>query len=176
MRTSVRIVSESTTTKGAIAEAAITAEAVKLGFVVLRPFPEGRRYDVVIDTGPRLLRVQCKSGRLKGAVIAVTLATCRHTPRHGYVRTKYTADDIDGVAVYCHELDRCYFLPIEEVGGRSGIHLRVGPAANGQSAAINFAEQYSFGAIAQLGERVTGSHEVGGSNPPSSIATVRPLR
>src|SRR5919197_540951 len=55
MRTSVRIMLESTTTKGAIAEAVITAEAVKLGFVVLRPFPEGRRYDVVIDTGPRLL-------------------------------------------------------------------------------------------------------------------------
>jgi hypothetical protein len=36
--------------KGAIAEAAITAAAVKLGFVVLRPFPEGRRYDLVIDS------------------------------------------------------------------------------------------------------------------------------
>jgi PD-(D/E)XK nuclease superfamily protein len=174
MRTSVRIVSESTL-KGAIAEAAITAEAVKLGYVVLRPFPEGRRYDLVIDTGARLVRVQCKSGRLKKAVIVVTLATCRHTPHRRYVRTRYTREDIDGVAVYCPELDRCYFLPIEEVSGRSGIHLRVGPAANGQCAAINFAEQYRFGAIAQLGERVTGSHEVGGSNPPSSIATVRPL-
>jgi hypothetical protein len=167
-------VSESTT-KGAIAEAAVTAAAVELGLVVLRPFPEGRRYDLVIDTGQRLLRVQCKWGRLKGSVIVVILATCRFTPSQGYIRTKYTSADVDGIAVYCHELKRCYYLPIETVAGRSGIHLRVGPAANNQAAAINFADQYDFGAIAQLGERVTGSHEVGGSNPPSSTSDVRPL-
>jgi PD-(D/E)XK endonuclease len=162
--------------KGAIAEAAVTAAAVELGFVVLRPFPDGRRYDLVIDTGPRLLRVQCKWGRLKKAVIVVTLATCRYTPREGYVRTKYTAEDIDGIAVYCHDLKRCFYLPIETVSGRTGIHLRVGPAANNQEAAINFAEQFDFGAIAQLGERSTGSAEVAGSSPASSTSNVRPLR
>ena len=175
MRTSVRIVSDSTI-KGAIAEAAISLAAIELGCVVLRPFPEGRRYDLVIDNGPRLLRVQCKWGRLRGSVIVVTLATCRHTPHNGYVRTRYTPDDVDGVAVYCHDLKRCYYLPIEAVAGRSGIHLRVGPAANNQEAAINFAADYDFGAIAQLGERVTGSHEVAGSSPASSTSNVRPLR
>ena len=163
------------TSKGAIAEAAITVAAVELGFVVLRPFPEGRRYDLVIDTGPDLLRVQCKWGRLKGSVIVVILATCRYTPSHGYIRTRYTPEDVDGIAVYCHDLKRCYYLPIEVVAGRSGIHLRVGPAANNQRTAINFAEQYEFGAIAQLGERVTGSHEVAGSSPASSTSNVRPL-
>ena len=139
------------TIKGAIAEAAITSAAIELGLVVLRPFPEGRRYDIVIDNGTSLLRVQCKWGRLKGSVIAVVLTTCRHTPRHGYVRTKYTSDDVDGIAVYCHDLKRCYYLPIEAVAGRSGIHLRIGPAANNQETAINYADQYEFGAIAQLG-------------------------
>ena len=143
--------------KGAIAEAAITAAAVELGFVVLRPFPEGRRYDLVIDTGPELLRVQCKWGRLKGSVVVVILSTCRYTPS-------------------CHDLKQCYYLPIETVAGRSGIHLRVGPAANNQETAINFADKYAFGAIAQLGERVTGSHEVAGSSPASSTPNVRPLR
>ena len=164
------------TIKGAIAEAAITAAAVELGCVVLRPFPEGRRYDLVIDNGLRLLRVQCKSGRLKRSVIVVTLATCRHTPHNGYVRTRYMPDDIDGVAVYCHDLKRCYYLPIEAVAGRSAVHLRIRPAANNQEAAINFAADYDFGAIAQLGERVTGSHEVAGSSPASSTSNVRPLR
>ena len=163
------------TLKGAIAEAAITAAAVELGFVVLRPFPEGRRYDLVIDTGPELLRVQCKWGRLKRSVIVVILTTCRYTPSQGYVRTKYTPEDVDGIAVYCHDLKRCYYLPIETVAGRSGIHLRVGPAANNQETAINFAEQFDFGAIAQLGERSTGSAEVVGSSPTSSTSNVRPL-
>jgi len=37
-----------TTLTGAIAEAAITAAAVELGVVVLRPVIEGRRYDASI--------------------------------------------------------------------------------------------------------------------------------
>jgi hypothetical protein len=162
--------------KGAIAEAAITAAAVELGFFVLRPFPEGRRYDLIIDTGPRLLRVQCKWGRRQGSVIVVVLATCRHTPHDGYVRSKYGPTEIDGVAVYCHELKRCYYLPIEVVAGRSGIHLRLAPAANNQEVAVNWAADYDFGAIAQLGERRRGTPEAGGSSPPSSISNVRPLR
>jgi prevent-host-death family protein len=137
---------------------------------VLRPQVEGRRYDLIIDTGPALLRVQCKWAPLKGAVIVAHLGTCRHTP-HGYVRSTYTADEIDGVGIYCQKLNRCFYLPIEVVAGRSAVHLRLAPAANCQEAAINWAADYEFGAIAQLGERVTGSHEVGGSNPPSSIVS-----
>ena len=127
------------TIKGAIAEAAITAAAVELGFVVLRPLVEGRRYDLIIDTGPDLLRVQCKWGRLKKGVIVVILATCRHTPHNGYVRTRYGPDEIDGVGIYCPDLKRCYYVPIDVVAGRSGIHLRVEPAANNQRLAVNWA-------------------------------------
>jgi hypothetical protein len=102
--------------KGAIAEAAITAAAVELGFVVLRPLVEGRRYDLAIDTGPALLRVQCKWAPLKGSVIVANLSTCRHTTR-GYVFTTYDATEIDAVAIYCQELKRCFCLPIETVAG-----------------------------------------------------------
>src|SRR6478735_6708632 len=77
-----------TTLKGAIAEAAITARAVELGVVVLRPLVEGRRYDLVFDIDHRLYRVQCKWAPRRGAIIDVHLATCRHTPR-GYVYSTY---------------------------------------------------------------------------------------
>jgi hypothetical protein len=159
--------------KGAIAETAITAEAVKLGFVVLRPIVEGRRYDIVIDTGPCLLRVQCKWAPRKGEVIAVNLQTHRCTP-HGYVRSTYTAAEVDGIGVYCQELRRCFYLPIEKVAGRRCLHLRLQPAANNQELAINWAADYALGAIAQLGERRAGSAKAGGSSPPSSTSNVRP--
>jgi hypothetical protein len=67
-------------------------------------------------------------------------------------------------------------VPVSLVAGRRVIHLRVAPAANNQNLAINWAEQYELGAIAQLGERSAGSRKVGGSNPPSSTSNVRPLR
>jgi hypothetical protein len=158
-----------TTLKGAIAEAAIALEATKLGFVVLRPQTEGRRYDLVIDTGPRLLRVQCKWARRKQGVVVIDTSTRRLTP-HGYVQTTYARDEIEGVAAYCQELERCFFLPISVVAGRRGFHLRLVPAVNNQEIAINWAAEYEFGAIAQLGERDTGSVEVVGSSPTSSTS------
>jgi hypothetical protein len=166
-------VSESTL-KGAIAEAAIASAAIELGIHVLRPLVEGRRYDLVFDVGDRLLRVQCKWAPRRGAVIAVHLTTCRHTPR-GYVRTTYSPDEVDGIAVYCQELKRCFYLPIETVAGRRGMHLRLTRAANNQEAAINYADEYDLGAIAQLGERRHGMAEVVGSSPTSSTSNVRPL-
>ena len=153
--------------KGAMAEAAVTAAAVELGFVVLRPVVEGRRYDLVVDTGLRLLRVQCKWARRRRDVVAVHLVSCRHTP-HGYVRTTYGSEEIDGVAVYCPDLRRCYYIPIAVAAGRVGLHLRLSRAANNQRTAISFASEYEFGAIAQLGERRHGMAEVVGSSPTSS--------
>jgi PD-(D/E)XK endonuclease len=117
------------TRRGAIAEAVIAAEVLKLGLDVYRPVSEGGRYDLVVDAGFRLLRVQCKSARLQGSVIAVPIRTTRLTPR-GYVRTTYTAREIDGIAAYCAGNGQCYWLPIEEFDGQGYVHLRLQPARN----------------------------------------------
>ena len=157
-----------TTEKGSIAEAKITAAAVVAGIVVSRPLVEGRRYDLIFDTGPELLRVQCKWGRLADDVIQVRTSTCRHTPLNGYLRTTYTADEIDAVAVYCADLDECYYLPIAVVADKSYLHLRLSPARNNQKIGVTMADDYRLGAVAQLGERRAGSAKVRGSSPLSS--------
>jgi hypothetical protein len=154
--------------KGAIAEAEIAAAATRAGIVVLRPDTDGRRYDLVFDTGPDLLRVQCKYAPRRGDVIVVRFRTSRYTPGRGYVRTLYTSDEIDAIAAYCPEVDRCYVIPIASVEGRGFMHLRLEPTRNCQASGVKWASQFEFGAIAQLGERVTGSHEVAGSSPASS--------
>ncbi len=163
-----------TNQKGAIAEAEIAAAAVRIGAVVLRPIAEGRRYDLVLDLGPKLLRVQCKWAALEGDVVVVRTRTCRHTPS-GYVRTTYCAQEVDGVAAYCGALDRCFWLPIADVADQTMVHLRLTPAANHQRRRLKWAEQYSFGAIAQLGERSAGSRKVEGSSPSSSTPAREPL-
>jgi prevent-host-death family protein len=156
--------------KGAIAEAEVAAAAVKLGIPVYKPVAEHGRSDLILEVGQRLLRVQCKWGRLDPdrGVIEVGLQTNRLTPR-GYVQTSYTEDEIDVVAVYCGGLDRCYLLPTHLVVNRRGIWLRLSPTENGQRACINLASEFEFaGAVAQLEERHAGSVEAGGSSPPSS--------
>jgi ribosomal protein L36 len=153
--------------KGAIAEAHVTAEAIKLGMVVWRPVVEGCRYDMILDTGAKLLRTQCKWARRTGDVVVVNIRTSRHTPR-GYITTTYSADEVDGIAAWCEETRECYFVPITDVDGQGYLHLRLAPARNNQELLVHWAAQYRLGAIAQLGERVTGSHEVAGSSPASS--------
>ena len=156
--------------KGGIAEAAIAAEAIKHGAIVLRPIVEGGRYDLMFDVKGRWIRVQCKWAPRKGNVIVVNMRTSRMTPR-GYVRTTYASAEVDAIAAYCPDLDRCYLIPIGEVLGRQAIHLRLSPAVNNQEAAIRYASSYELpGAIAQLGERRAGSAKVEGSSPSSSTS------
>ena len=153
--------------KGNVAELKIAAEATRLGIPVLRPMVEHTRYDLVFELGGELKRVQCKSAPRKGDVVVVRFMTNRRGP-DGYIRTKYTAEEIDAVAAYCPELDECFYLPIDRIDGMGGMHLRLAAARNGQKAALNFATDYRLGAVAQLGERSAGSRKAGGSSPPSS--------
>jgi len=44
----------------------------------------------------------------------VKLSTTRLTPA-GYVRTLYTAEQVDAIGVYSAALGRCFLIPIEEV-------------------------------------------------------------
>jgi prevent-host-death family protein len=158
--------------KGNIAEAAITLEAIRLGIDVLKPVAEHGRYDLAFDIGDRLLRVQCKWGAYhhEQGVVTVRVGGSRHTPS-GYVRSTYSAHEIDAVAIYCEALKEIFLVPIEVAAGRSALRLRVAPPRNSQRASINLAHEYTFGAIAQLGERPAGSREVVGSSPTSSTTS-----
>jgi hypothetical protein len=129
--------------KGAAAEAAITAAVVQLGLTVLRPLCEGRRYDLIVDLEPALLRVQCKLARQSGGVLSVRVQTSRHTP-HGYVFMSYTATEIDAVVAYSPELNRCFLLPIAEVAGMRGVHLRLETPKNNQAQRIKWASDYEL--------------------------------
>jgi prevent-host-death family protein len=159
-----------TNQKGGIAETKIAAAATELGISVLRPIVEHGRYDLAFEIGERILRVQCKWAALdeSAGVIRVNLQSCRHTPA-GYVHTSYAAHEIDAVAVYCGDLDRCYLLPVSLVAGRRALYLRTTPPRNAQRACINLEADFRLaGAIAQLGEHLSGTQGVGGSSPPSS--------
>jgi hypothetical protein len=160
--------------KGAIAETAIVAHAARLGIDVYRPVAEGGRYDMIFDLAGRLTRIQCKWACRYGDVVAVRCYSCRRA-RDGMRRRFYTAEEIDAFAAYCAELDRCYFLPFELFPRRSQIHLRLSPARNNQRAGIHWASDFEFsatlapyGAIAQLGERLSGTQKVAGSSPAGS--------
>ena len=161
--------------KGAIAESAIVHAAIKLGIGVLKPLTDGHRYDLVFDFDGQLARIQCKWASFHGDVLVVRAYSCRRS-RNGLIKRAYSAEHIDAVAAYCLALDRCFSFPIDWLEARTVLQLRLRPTRNNQQSGINWADDFAFerlrfdvpGAIAQLGERLRGTQEVGGSSPPGS--------
>lgn len=153
--------------KGNVAELAIATEAARLGLSVRKPLTEHERYDLALDLGSRIVRVQCKWATHSGDVVQIHVGRSRIS-RHGYIRRTYCEDEIDALGAYCEALDRCYLLPVAMVAGRHALTLRTSATRNNQKAAINFASDYELGAVAQLAERRYGIPEARGSNPLSS--------
>ena len=156
--------------KGAVAEQALVLAAMKLQVPVWKPVAEHGRADLVLEIGDRLWRVQCKWGRLSdaGSVVIVHVGGCRCSP-NGYVRTTYSEEEVDLFGIYAGELNRCFLLPAELCVEKHQIHLRLTAPRNAQKACITLADDFDFeGAIAQLGERRSGTPKVAGSSPASS--------
>lgn len=163
-----------TNRKGAIAEAEVAAAAARIGVPVFTPLSEHTRADLVLEISGRLWRVQCKWGRLvaEKGVVTIRVGGCRLSTS-GYVRTTYSEREVDLLGVYCGELDRTFLLPPAMFAGKHELRLRLDPARNGQRACTTLASEFSFeGAVAQLGERDTGSVEVTGSSPVSSTSPI----
>src|SRR5436190_1420177 len=158
-----RLPDMTTDQKGAIAELAIQLAATKLGIEVYKPVAEGGRYDMIFDLEDRLLRVQCKWATRRGEVVVVMCQSARRSA-DGFIRRPYTSEEVDAIAAYNLELDRCFFIPIARVEGRPEIALCLSPCLNNQKRRINWADDFDLtatltrqpGAVAQLGERLPG--------------------
>ncbi len=129
--------------KGAIAELAIAHAAAELGVGVFKPLTDGERYDLIFDFRPRLVRVQCKWAALVDDVLIIRCRSCRRT-RAGLVHRSYTSDEVDAIAAYSGELRCGYYVPLEMLGGRSHLQLRLKPSRNNQRRGINWAEDFAL--------------------------------
>jgi hypothetical protein len=129
--------------KGAIAESAIVHTAIKLGAGVYRPVMEGGRYDLILEAGSKLLRVQCKWAPRHGDVVVVRCYSTRRA-REGLRKRVYSEDEVDAIAAYCPELERCFLISSARFHRRTHVHLRVAPSRNNQSIGVNWADDYAF--------------------------------
>src|SRR5262245_847893 len=92
--------------KGNISEAKIMTAYIGAGFTVLLPFGNGAPYDLVVDLGHRLLKVQVKTGRLRAG--CVLFPTRRFSAHRAQKSKGYREDEIDVFAVYCPDNDKIY--------------------------------------------------------------------
>jgi hypothetical protein len=126
-----------TSSVGNKTEAVVLAALVHAGFSPLLPFGSGQPYDIALDYRGKLLRVQCKTGRLvkDGVVFFPTAIWCRNMSYRSY------HGDVDLFGVYCPGTEEVYLVPIADVPAK-GASLRVAPPRNGQTRGIRWAADY----------------------------------
>jgi hypothetical protein len=128
---------------------AVIAGLRAAGYGVLVPFGENTRYDLVVDDGERLFRVQCKTGRLRdGAIRFPTCSSYAHHP-NPKIRKRSYAGEVDYFGVHCRETGCVYLVPIDDVPTRTSAALRVEPPRNSQRQGIRDAVRYRV-AIVQV--------------------------
>jgi hypothetical protein len=133
---------------GEQSEAIIMAKLLEVGYSVLMPFGDNRRYDLVIeDADGQFWRVQCKTGWLENDgdyIEFATASTYYHTRagRMDHGRRDYRGQ-IDYFAVYCPETRKVYLVPIDQVGNTSAM-LRLEPTKNNQKKNVRWAKDYEL--------------------------------
>jgi hypothetical protein len=133
-----------TNQKGAIAEMKIAAIAIDVGVGVCLPVAD-EAYDLILDVGHSLLRVQCKWAARIGETVLIRCRRCRRGPQ-GLIHRSYASGEIDAVAAYCRELDQAYLLPVEMSVERAAVQLRLTPTRNNQKMGIHWARDFELGA------------------------------
>lgn len=122
----------------------IIAALTRRGKQLLLPVGDHSRYDFVIDDEGTILRVQCKTGRLRNGVVWFPACSrCSRKGPNGYARRSYRGE-IELFGVYCPDNGKCYLVPVGKVASISGC-LRIAPPRNGQKTRINWAEDYEIG-------------------------------
>jgi hypothetical protein len=128
-----------TATRGNAAEARVLAEFVHRGFDVLVPFGGGQPYDLAVDLGERVLKIQCKTAWLMER--GCFCFNCRSTD-HGRGRQPY--DGLaDLFAVYLPPRDSIYLVPLDGVAAQRG-RLRLEPTKNKQQRGVRLAAEFEI--------------------------------
>lgn len=129
--------------KGNLTELKCLIGFMSLGFDCSIPYGDNSKYDMIVDTGDELLKIQCKSScnpirdgiRDLDAFHFSTITQTTNTKET--IRKRYTDEQIDYFAT-CYE-DKIYIVPVEECSTDKTLRLK---PPNSGSSAYNKAEDY----------------------------------
>jgi Protein of unknown function (DUF3257). len=105
-----------TQVKGDWAELRVASALRKQGHTVLVPFTESEQYDLAADTTDgEFVKVQVKYAKQQDDGTIEVCCVGTNSSKTGNNRTFYTNDEIDGIACFCGDLDRCFWIPFDSL-------------------------------------------------------------
>jgi hypothetical protein len=121
-------------------EARIIHALIERGYSVSIPFGDNDGYDLIVDTGTELLRVQCKTAWREDDCLR--FKTASKTTVDGTTEMRDYEDEIDAFAVRSKDDGELYWVPEKDVGRKSTYLRIVEPQID--HPAVNLAIEYAF--------------------------------
>lgn len=132
---------ETTQYKGQLTEQKCFVKCLEAGYLISKPLFDNARYDFILDTGEKLLRIQVKTSAWNEDHSAFTFnGYSQHSTGNGNKRMKYTTKEID---YFMTEKDGTFYLYPAEEQGFVTKSLRVTSKQN-QANNIKWAKDYEF--------------------------------
>lgn len=118
---------------GYLTELKIQEFFLRYGFHVSIPTINVAKYDMIVDVGDKLLRIQIKKSK-QYANGSFRFNTCHVNPTNG-ARTLYSKRDIDYFSTIWN--DKIYLVPVEDVTTTSGFTIRYESSASQPNIPVN---------------------------------------
>jgi hypothetical protein len=137
-------------TKGNIGEGVVLSEFVKRGIQVSIPFGDNARYDLIAEFNGKLNKIQvkyCNEINEAGSIICNCISSTNHTTNKHY--TTYE-NDIDYFAFYLVPLDHTILVPIENIGTKKRLAVRIEKSKNNRADKAAYIDDYSIDKILHI--------------------------
>ncbi len=118
-------------------ESIVLSAYLKEGFTVSVPFGSGASYDLLVDTGSNIYKIQVKTGWISRGVLKYK---CLRRQPKTEIRRPYQEGEVDFPAVYCPVNNSLYGIPVKNHPNAGW--LRIEPVKNGQAKRIRRASDY----------------------------------
>lgn len=127
---------------GTIGEITVTQQAMLRGYTVARVVGDNARYDLVIDVGGVLKRVQVKTVSPRNGKLETPLTTVYIDVTGTRKTNQYTKSEFDWLAIVDAITLMVYVVEFESIVGSKTFTLRVDPTKSNQTNKINWATDY----------------------------------
>jgi len=135
--------------RGEWAELIFMARCAGLGLGVMKPFGDSRRYDVAVEAGRMILRVQVRSTiyKRRGREYSLNMM--------GPGRKRYKPGSVDFFAVYLIPENQWYIIPYAALGKKMTLHITPGGGRQKYGAYLEAWEL--LGAVVRGGQKAGSS-------------------
>lgn len=121
-------------------EGIVLSAYLEAGFTVSLPFGSGASYDLIVDTGARLFKIQVKTAWISDGCLRYK--SQRRQPGAGLTRRAYKSGEVDYFAAYSPAIKIIYVVPADKHGVEG--RLRLHPAKNGQAKLVRWAADFTW--------------------------------